>query len=46
MQQSHGVSYAEYERDLNHRLEIERERERSYRKSLEIVQEVGNQLHR
>ncbi|SDK07263.1 hypothetical protein [Sediminibacillus albus] len=46
MQQNHGLGYAEYGRKLDKRLEVEREREESYRKSRQVIAEVERQLHR
>jgi hypothetical protein len=37
MHQSHGCGYAEYDRDLEKRLEIEKDRERAYKKGLQIA---------
>ncbi|WP_202595353.1 hypothetical protein [Halalkalibacter okhensis] len=37
MQQSHGTSYAEYNRNLEKRLEIEKEREKDYEKSKKLA---------
>ncbi|WP_053218750.1 hypothetical protein [Virgibacillus senegalensis] len=46
MHQNHGIGYAEYERKLEKRLEVEKEREDSYRKSRRVVAEVERQVHR
>ncbi|WP_187371001.1 hypothetical protein [Gracilibacillus massiliensis] len=46
MHQSHGVGYAEYGRKLSQRLEVEREREMSYRESQEVVKDVERLVHR
>ncbi|WP_209369588.1 hypothetical protein [Sediminibacillus dalangtanensis] len=46
MQQNHGIGYAEYGRKLDKRLEVEKEREDSYRQSRRVVAEVERQVHR
>ncbi|MDC3412341.1 hypothetical protein NC797_00405 [Aquibacillus sp. 3ASR75-11] len=46
MQQSHGVGYAEYSRKLEKRLDIEKKRQSSYKRSQQIYAEVDRQLHR
>jgi hypothetical protein len=37
MQQSHGTSYAEYNRNLEKRMEIEKEREKDYKASKKLI---------
>lgn len=37
MQQSHGISYSEYNRSLNKRIEIEKQREKDYEASKKIA---------
>jgi hypothetical protein len=37
MHQSHGCGYAEYDRDLEKRLDVEKEREKEYKKGLKIA---------
>ncbi len=46
MHQSHGVGYAEYSRKLSQRLDVEKERETSYKKSQEVVKDVERLVHR
>lgn len=46
MQQNHGLGYAEYERSLEQRLEIEKKRERSHKNGLKIVTEMERKAHR
>lgn len=47
MQQSHGMGYAEYNRNLENRLMVEKQRDKDYRKSLEIVSNfAGNSVHK
>lgn len=46
MQQNHGLGFAEYERKLNQRLKIEREREKSHRDGLKAVTKMNRQVHR
>ncbi len=41
MQQSHGMGYAEYNRSLTKRLEVEKAREEDYKKSNKIALEVN-----
>ncbi len=45
MQQSHGIGYAEYNRNLVKRLEIEKQREKDYQKSCEIADKYENRYH-
>jgi hypothetical protein len=40
MHQSHGCGYAEYERDLEKRMDVEKNREKEYKKGLEIAAEA------
>ncbi|MBH0157115.1 MULTISPECIES: hypothetical protein [Fictibacillus] len=37
MHQSHGCGFAEYERDLEKRLDVEKVRDMEYKKGLEIA---------
>lgn len=46
MQQNHGVGYAVYEMKLNQRMNVEKEREKSYLKSLEVNKEMSRKVHR
>ncbi|WP_112181758.1 MULTISPECIES: hypothetical protein [Paraliobacillus] len=46
MQLNHGLGFAEYERKLNQRLEIERAREKSHRNGLKAVTEMKRKVHR
>ncbi|GGM35765.1 hypothetical protein GCM10011351_22300 [Paraliobacillus quinghaiensis] len=46
MQQNHGIGFAEYERKLNNRLQIEREREKSYKQASRVVNEMERKVHR
>lgn len=41
MQQSHGLSYAEYNQNLEKRIEVEKEREKEYRKCNKIAAEFN-----
>ncbi len=41
MQQSHGTSYAEYNRNLEKRIEIEKEREKDYKASKKLIAQFG-----
>ncbi|GGE48435.1 hypothetical protein GCM10011391_29050 [Pullulanibacillus camelliae] len=41
LQQSHGMSYAEYQRNLDKRIEVEKAREKSYMESARIVLEAN-----
>jgi hypothetical protein len=36
MHQSHGIGYSEYERNLDKRLEVEKERDKEYKKAREM----------
>ncbi|WP_416147111.1 hypothetical protein ACM26V_12875 [Salipaludibacillus sp. HK11] len=40
MYQSYGIGYVEYNLTLDNRLKVEEEREKDYRKSLAIVEEL------
>ncbi|MFC7394327.1 hypothetical protein [Scopulibacillus cellulosilyticus] len=44
MHQSHGIGYAEYERSLEKRLEVEKSREKDYRKCNIIAAEQDHKL--
>ncbi|MGN1400146.1 MAG: hypothetical protein ACI4XL_01445 [Bacillus sp. (in: firmicutes)] len=44
MQSSHGVGYNEYARDLDVRLEVEKQREKSYAASHEILNEYSRRV--
>ncbi|GEL76639.1 hypothetical protein [Tenuibacillus multivorans] len=46
MQQSHGIGYREYSQRLDKRMQIERKREQSYKKSRQMVAEIDHLLHR
>ncbi len=46
MYQSHGVGYAEYSRNFNKRMQVERERELDHRRSLKMVSEFDRKLSR
>ena len=39
LQLSHGIGYADYERNLDMRIKVEKERQKDYEKSLSIVAE-------
>ncbi|WP_017726360.1 hypothetical protein [Halalkalibacterium ligniniphilum] len=43
MQQAHGVGYAEYERNLDKRLEVEKAREEDYNRCNEMIRELNHQ---
>jgi len=42
MEQNHHMNFAEYERNLNKKIEVERRREKSYQDSKKILTEVNN----
>jgi hypothetical protein len=45
MHQSHGCGFAEYERDLEKRLDVEKDREKEYKKGLEVAADANrNQM--
>jgi hypothetical protein len=46
MFRAHGVSYAEYNEDLETRLDVEREREKEYHKSMKFVAQQDRKLFR
>lgn len=46
MQQSHGIGYAEYNRNLDNRLMVEKQREEDHRRSLEIMSSLTSKIHR
>ncbi|ARK31974.1 hypothetical protein BkAM31D_20180 [Halalkalibacter krulwichiae] len=41
MQQAHGISYSEYERSLDKKIEIEKQREKDYEASKRIAAQFG-----
>jgi hypothetical protein len=43
MQQNHGIGYEEYNRSLEKRLEVEKEREKDYKRSQKIGIEFNSQ---
>ncbi|GAA0303169.1 hypothetical protein GGQ92_003005 [Gracilibacillus halotolerans] len=46
MQQSHGVGYEEYSRQLNERLKVEKEREMDYKKGQIAILEIEQSVYR
>lgn len=44
MFRAHGVSYAEYNHDLDTRLDVEREREKEYQKSINFAAQQNRKL--
>ncbi|WP_198284028.1 hypothetical protein [Evansella cellulosilytica] len=46
MQQSHGIGYAEYNRKLENRMEVEEQREKDHHQSISIVAEFQRQVHK
>lgn len=44
MHQSHGIGYAQYEQSLETRMEIERRREREYKRSQQILNEFTGKV--
>jgi hypothetical protein len=40
MYQSHGLGYEEYQRKLETRLQVEKQREKDYRKSRQIISDL------
>ncbi|MGC4378754.1 hypothetical protein WD019_17795 [Fictibacillus sp. Mic-4] len=44
MQKSHGIGYAEYERSLEKRLEVEEKREAEYVKGLDVTAELDRKI--
>ncbi|WP_167553023.1 hypothetical protein [Evansella clarkii] len=45
MYQSYGIGYEEYNRKLENRLEVEKEREKDHRKSMQILSQYSRQIH-
>ncbi|HET7627558.1 MAG TPA: hypothetical protein VFK44_04120 [Bacillales bacterium] len=39
MYKAHGIGFAEYGRSLENRLKVEKEREKSYQKSMKLIYE-------
>ncbi|WP_349408396.1 hypothetical protein [Pseudalkalibacillus sp. SCS-8] len=46
MHQSHGIGYAQYERSLEKRMEIERKRDREYKQSLQMLNEFTGKVNK
>ncbi|GAB2544323.1 hypothetical protein [Gracilibacillus alcaliphilus] len=46
MQRTHGIGYAEYCRKLDQRMEVEKEREASYRQGKHVVEDIQGLVHR
>ncbi|MED1862174.1 hypothetical protein P4V41_01695 [Fictibacillus nanhaiensis] len=44
MHQSHGCGFAEYERDLEKRLDVEKVRDKEYKEGLKIATDA-NRIH-
>lgn len=44
MQKNYGFGYAEYERNLDKRIDIEQERQKEYEKSLEVSNEMERKI--
>ncbi|WP_176483675.1 MULTISPECIES: hypothetical protein [Bacillus] len=45
MFQSHGIGYEEYSREINNIIQVEKNREREYKKSMQIVAELERKCH-
>lgn len=45
MQQSHGIGYSEYSRKLDVRIQVEKRREREYKQSNRIVNDLQRKMH-
>lgn len=46
MHENHNMGYAEYEKSIDKKLQVEKEREKSYEKSQRIINELERQAHR
>ncbi len=46
MHQNHGIGYAQYERSLEKRMEIERKREQEYKRSQEMLSEFTGKVNK
>ncbi|UOQ46027.1 hypothetical protein MUN89_08970 [Halobacillus salinarum] len=46
MHQAHNLSFAEYSRKLDTRLEVEQRRQREFEQSQKMVEDMDRQLHR
>lgn len=46
MQQAHGIGYAEYSRNLESRIKVERERQADFEKSQQVLAEIERKVHR
>src|SRR5699024_12859460 len=46
MHQSHKMGFAEYSRNLDNRLTVEKRRQQEYEKCKHIVAEIDSQIHR
>lgn len=44
MQQAHGICFAEYERSLQKRIEVERTREKDHRRSTQLTAQTQHRL--
>lgn len=45
MYQSYGIGYEEYNRKLENRIEVEKEREKDHHKSMQILSQYSRQIH-
>ncbi|SIR26703.1 hypothetical protein SAMN05878482_103166 [Peribacillus simplex] len=45
MQSSHGIGYSEYSRNLDLRIEVEKERDREHVKCNKMVQDLQRKIH-
>ncbi|WP_164214905.1 hypothetical protein [Virgibacillus sp. YIM 98842] len=46
MQQSHKMGFAEYERKLENRLDVEKRREKEYEACKHLTTDIDSQIHR
>ncbi|RLJ75409.1 hypothetical protein BCL52_0921 [Salisediminibacterium halotolerans] len=45
MHQNHGIGYAEYNQCLHTRLQVEEDREKNHRESLQLIDQLQRQVH-
>lgn len=46
MQQSHNINFSEYENNVDKRLKVEKEREKSHAESTKMIAELKQDIHR
>lgn len=46
LQQNHGMNFTEYETNVEKRLQVEKDREKSHEQSMKLIAELQQDVHR